>query len=287
MTTSPSTVRERTWLWVQQTGTFNDARWKVPGTSHATGDQACKELGVPNAIFIQWEGRPQPPFLEHAQGCAAARRLMWTAVNNCGGRASLAETEHFFELARAMPTITGAFLDDFLCDAVATDLTPGSVIEAPAGEVPAALTVAELATLQQRLHDFPGRSLELGAVVYTRQLRPEIAPNLRHCDILSLWTSKSQDLASLPADLAHLRRLAPGKRIWLGLYLYDFGNERPMPLDAMELQCRLALEWLEAGSIEGIILLSSNLCGRDLDAVDYARRWMAEVGDRPLPPLPH
>ena len=101
MTQPPSTVRDRTWLWVAQTGTFNDARWKVPGASFTTGDQACEELGVPNAIFIQWEGRPQPPFLEHAQGCAAARRLMWTAVNNCGGRASLAETEHFFELARA------------------------------------------------------------------------------------------------------------------------------------------------------------------------------------------
>lgn len=36
------------------------------------------------------------------------------------------------------------------------------------------------------------------------------------------------------------------------------------------------------GRIEGVIFLATNICDLDLETVIWTRRWIAEVGDRPL-----
>jgi len=51
----------------------------------------------------------------------------------------------------------------------------------------------------------------------------------------------------------------PGKRTLLGLYMWDFGTRRPMPLDRMKKQCALALKWLQEGRIEGMIFLATSI----------------------------
>ena len=151
----------------------------------------------------------------------------------------------------------------------------------PIQPAPASLSVEQLQQLRKRL-TVGGRTLDLGVVVYTHQVDRRIIPHLRHSDIVSLWTWKAADLAHLEENLAKFEKTVPGKRILLGLYMWDFGIGKPMPLDRMKKQCALALRWLQEGRIEGMIFLATNICDLDLETVNWTRRWIAEVGDRQL-----
>jgi hypothetical protein len=82
--------------------------------------------------------------------------------------------------------------------------------------------------------------------------------------------------------MAKLHSIVPGKRVLLGLYMFDFGTGRPMPVELMKKQCGLALKWLREGRIEGMIFLATNICDMNLEAVNWSRRWIAEVGGQPL-----
>ncbi len=158
-------------------------------------------------------------------------------------------------------------------------ILPGAVEKQ--STAPAALTVSELRELRQQLR-LPDRQLNLGVTLYTYQLTPRVRSHLELCDTISLWTWKSEDLQALPQHFETLRSLAPGKRLLLGCYLYDFGNNRPIPLDRMKAQTEQGFRWLREGKIEGIIFLGSNLCDLGLEAVEWTRGWIRWFADTPL-----
>jgi hypothetical protein len=114
------------------------------------------------------------------------------------------------------------------------------------------------------------------------QLSPKILRHIDLCDVVSLWTWRSEDLNRLEQNFAKFRELAPAKRVLLGLYMWDFGTNKPMPVDRMKHQCDLALKWLRAGQIEGMIFLATNICDLKLETVEWTRNWIASVGDEQL-----
>ena len=64
--------------------------------------------------------------------------------------------------------------------------------------------------------------------------------------------------------------------------MYDYGSRKPMPVDLMQHQCELGLQWLRDGRIDGMIFLASCICDLELEAVEWTREWIQEVGDKPL-----
>jgi hypothetical protein len=100
--------------------------------------------------------------------------------------------------------------------------------------------------------------------------------------MLTLWTWNGDEVRDLDASLANLESLAPKARKSLGLYMWDYFNKRPMPIDLMKLQCERGLKWLREGRVENLIFLSSTLCDMGLPSVEFARQWIAEVGGQPL-----
>jgi hypothetical protein len=150
------------------------------------------------------------------------------------------------------------------------------------GPVRGALTLDELDALQQRLKGGAAK-LDLWVVLYTHQLDAPVAEHLKRCDVVTLWTWKAQELPQLQTNLERAERLAPGKRIVLGCYLWDYGTRKPMPVDAMRAQCEQGLRWLEQGRIEGMIFLASCIADLELEAVEWTRAWIREVGGRKAP----
>jgi hypothetical protein len=63
--------------------------------------------------------------------------------------------------------------------------------------------------------------------------------------------------------------------ILLGLYLYDYGGGRRMPLDLLQQQCETALKFVHAGRIQGIVFLTIT---NDADALAWVANWIKEVG---------
>jgi hypothetical protein len=139
-----------------------------------------------------------------------------------------------------------------------------------------------LCNVRRRL-EVGGRRLDVWVTLYTHQLTPAVRPHLELCDRITLWSWRSADLKALEANLARLEALAPGKPIMLGCYMWDFGAGRPIPLEAMRRQCELGLQWLKAGRIDGMVFLGTPVCDLGLETVEWARRWIAEVGEQRLP----
>ncbi len=83
----------------------------------------------------------------------------------------------------------------------------------------------------------------------------------------------------LEKNVARCERLFPGKAIVLGLYLYDYGGGRRMPLDLLGRQCEAALKLAHAGRIQGMVFLTIT---DDPEAVSWTAGWIKRVGDQEL-----
>lgn len=155
-----------------------------------------------------------------------------------------------------------------------------------AGEVESdqgAFSLAALQRLRQRLDDLDP-PLDLWVVLYTGELAWEavVRPHLELCDVVTMWTWTSDELAHLEENFARFEALVGEKRKVLGLYLWDYGAKKPMPLPDMEKQCELGLRWLREGRIEGMIFLASCICDLNLEAVEWTRRWIVARGGEGL-----
>jgi len=85
-------------------------------------------------------------------------------------------------------------------------------------------------------------------------------------------------LAKLPENFAKYQQIAPKKRTLLGIYMWDFGQGKPLPMDLMKMQCDQGLKWLKDGTIEGMIFLATNICDLKIEAVEWSKHWIAEHG---------
>jgi len=236
-------------------------------------------LGLPNLFMVRYNNRPKPPFDQVALALTPLQRVVWSIVGdastteNDGGAHDL---EKVVRLADRFPNLKGAIMDDFF-QRPAPERAPNS--PDPYSRYP----VSMIREFRRRLQAGP-RPLDLWVVLYTHQLDLPIREHLAACDHITLWTWASANLDQLDANLAAAQALAPDKPIVLGCYMYDYGGAPagPMPLERMEYQCRKGLEWLRAGRITGMIFLASCICDLGLDAVEYTRRWIADVGDQAL-----
>lgn len=264
-------------------------RLELTQTAWPTGDYRTNEFAVDlSPDGRQWReaargalpntaGAAKTVALAGAKAAALRVRILSTHdlkdAMSCGlGRLRLWEGDREVGLGQATATATSTYPGHEPANLVA---------DADAVPARAALTVEQLRELRPKLA-LPNRRLDLGVTLYATQLSPRIAAHLESIDVVSLWTWKPADLDRLEDNFARLRRLAPGKRILLGCYMWDFDAGSPMPLDRMKRQCELGLKWLKSGEAEGMILLATNLCDLGLETVAWTRRWVQEVGDQPL-----
>ena len=167
-----------------------------------------------------------------------------------------------------MPNLTGVMMDDFFHDV------------APDGSMTAALSRDHLSEMRAQL-ELPDRSLELWVVVYDYMMADAMRGHLDLCDVATFWTWKSEQLRDLEANFGRFEQLAQKQRKVLGCYLYDYGNEQPMPLEFMKKQSEFGLQLLKTGRIEGMIFLASCVCDIGLETVEWVRGWIREVGEQP------
>jgi len=264
-------VRDCFWAWAHEAGVYN-GHWGLPAASRITPVEGAHFLGVPNIIFIRYENKPPMPCDQYAVPFRSLQRVNWS-ITGAGGLTSDQEREQVLQLAAKMPNFTGLFMDDFFN----LDRSP----QDSSNPATAALTVPQLRQLREKLN-VNGRKLDLGVTLYMTQLDARILGHIDLCDVVSLWTWKAADLRELENNFEKAKKLLPTKRLRLGCYMWDFGTEKPMPLDLMKKQCELGLQWLKAGRIEGMIFLATNICDLQLETVEWTRQWIGQVGDELL-----
>ena len=106
---------------------------------------------------------------------------------------------------------------------------------------------------------------------------------MRLFDVLTLWTWNADELPALEENLAALEAIAPkNHRIALGMYIWDFPNRRPVPLELMKHQCELWLKWLKEKRIQELIFLANTVLDVGLPSAEFSRNWIAQVGNQAL-----
>ena len=292
---SQQQVRDRFWIFTVYPGS-NDSYLELGnfrGGSRMTPAEGAFWLGVPNLILVREHETPRLPNLErwrakttfeqYAISFQPLDRVVWSVVGS-GGKGGMNELPYVLPLAKTFPNISGIYLDDFIID---TKKQPdGRYLGRPA------IAPEELKSARERLKSV-GRPMEIWVTLYTHELMPG-HPRYRGCspplanfldqfDVLTLWTWNSEELRTLDESLAALEAAAPkNRRIALGLYIWDFFNQRPVSLELMKHQCELGLKWLHEKRIHEMIFLANTVLDVGVPSADFARKWIAEVGAQPI-----
>ena len=261
----PQTVRDSLWLWSHVGGSYN-GMFGLPGKSRMTPAEAAFYMGIPNVFMLHREGTPEPPLDQFALAFEPLREVVWGIVGESGATEAK-EREMVLDLALRNPKISGVVMDDFF-------------IKPKDGRV-AALNLDQVKDLKKKLHP-SGKKLDLWVVLYEHQLAQPLTEYLALCDYVQFWTWHGPNLSSLKANFEKARKLSGGAKMALGIYWWDFGNNKPLPMELMKSQCETGLQLLKQGHVESLIFCGSWLCDRGLETVDWTRQWIKQVGGQKM-----
>lgn len=307
----PATVRDRLWLFaVPADGPrlfYEGAGYR--GGSRITPAEGAFWLGVPNLMFITqpWN---QPPAMsrekawktvttkeQYAISFEPLKRVQWAAVGS-GGLGGLAEVPDIVTLAKSYPNLTGIYLDDFVTRPY-NKRADGTTVGTPA------MTETQLKSMRSQLGKV-GRPMEVWTTIYTHEFDrkhpdfkdcvPPLADQMKHFDVVVLWTAKSVDLRDLEKNLALLESIKPKTcRIALGIYLWAYWDKnpakaddktyvmgQPVPLDLMDHQCSLGLKWLKEGRVSDLVILGLAGIDQGIPSAPWMRDWIKKHGDEKL-----
>jgi hypothetical protein len=306
---SSSTVRDHLWLFALPAGLNDDylEKGNYRGGSRMTPAEGAFYLNIPNLLFIRANELPKPPddeqwrakttFEQYALSFRPLDRVVWSVVGS-SGVGGMKELDYVLPLANKYPNINGIYLDDFI---VGADISPIYLGDSTVGtNKPTtrprvgrpALDRNELKVVRERLKSL-GRPMDIWVTLYRHELlpnhplhkacNPPLATLLDMFDVLTLWTSHSQELLQLEESLEALEAVAPkSRRIALGMYIWDYWANKPVPLELMQHQCVLGLKWLKEKRIQELIFLGNNVLDVGIPGAEFTREWIAKVGCEPV-----
>lgn len=240
--------------------------------SRITPAEAAFMLDVPNVLMIQCDGEPAP-FSSDARGYMESfyrmKKVLWGSCGSGGYRVGN-EEDFVCQLAEKYPNITGVYLDDI----------NGAYHNVPDRAERHRLRVEMVAGVRRNLQKAP-RPMEIYVTWYWRE---DPYPGLLdQVDGLSFWTWNSEHLTELKDRFERMEEKCRGKKLLLGIYLYDFYNRRPVSIENMELQCNYGLQLLKEGRIDGMIIEANSTMGAGLPSEYWLRDWLKEVKNIEVP----
>ncbi|MBQ2629645.1 MAG: hypothetical protein IJG13_08225 [Kiritimatiellae bacterium] len=258
------TLRECYWMYGHETGLVDGQgnKWGLPPAAEYYHQvRGCIDFGVPKLCCAMF-GTPERKLRDSFAGL---ERVMFNVTTNRKDPAfHHGLVDNTIVISKEMPNLTGLLFDDFFVTYTKAAFTP-----------------EELKEIRRRAKALE-RPLELHLVAYDFFFRKdpnlgesveEMRPYYDSFDAVQLWTWQAKDIARQPETLAALRRFAPDKKIYLGLYMWDFGTKREMTADEMKMQLDFALEKWKSREIEGVVFFVTAICNRDFPAVKLAREW--------------
>ncbi len=263
-------LQDRLWMWGHDPGVYDGPQgiYNIPLSAPMSMAEGIESMGIPNVCVIR-DGTPGPEYRKQFKN---VKRIAWN-LSGGSNQSYHALKNYVFDLRETMPNLTGYYLDDFFNFDLNTKFDRNSNTE-PA---PANLSLDEMKQLYSETLAYR-RHLELAVVVYTSQLFPAIKPAMKYVDLVSLWIWSGVDIVEIKANFKKYRSLVPDKPTLLGIYMWDFGGKKELPVKFMAKQLDFAYRLYKQKQIEGLIFHCTPLCNKNLAAVNYARDWIARYG---------
>ncbi len=261
----PKVVRDLLWVWATPERS-TPGEHTLATFAAANAPQRVALLGTPNVVMAG-AGIPNDDKQADAWTAevAAAPRLVWEIMADGSGGPPFVyakRTAQVRKLVDKYPQIEAVLLDDMSTVAIDKGFKPEHIRQ-----------------IRQSL-DGKYAAVKLWGVLYTMSFnRPEIDQYVKELDVINLWVWHAKDIVDLEKHVAHCEKKYPDKPVMLGLYLYDYGPNRRMPLDLLKQQCEIALKLAHAGRIQGIVFLTIN---DDAEAIGWTADWIKRVGDEKI-----
>ena len=140
--------------------------------------------------------------------------------------------------------------------------------------------------LQRLLHAnaVHGPRLPISSTIYHMSLEiPELSPVLPYFDqyLLPLW--HADKIESLPGFVDRLGELSGNKPILVCLYVYDFGDGRPIPRALMQRHLAVAEELILRQKVTGLCVCGTCMVDLDWEANHVLFDWLEKAGQRDAP----
>ncbi len=255
-------VIDKLWNWGHLEGSHNKY-CKVE--CNMSPEQFAEEYGIRNSFIVSYGGNIQPPFCDLAKRMSSLNQIKWSVIGDSTSplpEAELGNTEDVIETAKCVNNITGGVVDDFFAPERVERFTP---------EV--------LSKMKSELNK---NDLDFWCVLYNHELDDKFIPYFECFDGISFWIWECKDIVNMDEYLEKVFKLANGKKVMLGVYLWDFcyANNCPMDETLYRKQLSRYFDLLEKGKIEGIIVCSNTLGDADLDTCRILKEYIAEYGER-------
>ena len=169
---------------------------------------------------------------------------------------TVAEAEQLSALSLRFPNVVGAVVDDF---------------DTGAEKFPATKMAALHTALRSR-----NPSLKLHVVTYTERRHDGYEDLLPYIDVVTMWVWKQCDIAVLDASLKAIRGEFPGKAVYMGVFLHDYGEtDAAQPVERLNYQFDRGRAYLAEGLLDGIIILGDREIRKHPVQAAFVRDYLA------------
>ena len=271
--TTMSTIKDKVWMYGAVCGAYHTPHYRLPGVSTIDCATACRRYGLTKAVMDVCVKGPAYPFDAESEKLAFLDELVWTIIPSGGvvrNEEGFFDMEEIIRQIQKFPNVKGVFCDDFQ-NRRRTLCSPEKFVE-----------------LKNRVVAASPRPIDLWLVVYATDVFTEratphhILDYKEGVDTVSFWTWHPFHLKVLKDNLGFFMGKWPGKKVNLGLYLWDFSSGKPLDDRLMEYQLELALELLHTGVICGVTVCASCIMGLGIKAEDIFARWLERHGDEEI-----
>lgn len=269
-------LKDHLWMWGHDSGDYDEPgnSYNIPLSPPISMADGIKYMGIPNVCVIRRTGIPKDE--DYLMQFKDVKRVAWALAmgENESDQTSYHNLRNYvLNLRDGMSNLTSYFLDDFF-RFNAKSLTDENSVEL----APATLSMEEMKQLYDELHTYK-RRLDLAIVLYAHQLHPSIQPYMRYVDTVSLWIWDGSGIQKIEETFNKYRSLVPDKPTLLGIYMWDFGGNKELDQDFMIKQLDFARKLYMEGEINGMIFHCTPLVNKNIEAVNYARSWIAKHGN--------
>lgn len=257
--------KDHIWLLGETPGSHHRAEhYHLPGVNKMTPMEGLEFFGIKNLCRMKMSMDmglsylDDPYIVGDAMEKCCLSLLGSGAWRPAGGKRD--DMDEILAVAKKDKRIIAAINDDFM-----------------AGDRPLIYTPEVLRQQRIELHTALERPLELWSVYYDRDVEVDVYAQSREFDVTTFWTWFSENLKDLEKNLQWARSLTPDGRVILGVYMWDYGNGRPMPDDLMKWQLDFAYEKYLSGQIEGMMLCSNCNADLGLSATQITKDWLDQL----------
>jgi len=125
------------------------------------------------------------------------------------------------------------------------------------------------------------KGLDFWCVLYSHEL--DSVENLEKyidCfDGITLWFWGCNRMSDTGGDIEKVLSFAKGKPVMIGVYVWDYAQNKPMDTDIYINQLEECKQLLLSRKIEGVVFCSSTLGDADIETNRILKAWVKENGD--------